>query len=179
MLSEHRPCVQPGKLLNLAGLAVNRPSLRSWDASSNPDWSSSFCTCPCLSLRIRGGMRGTRGARRGPSNKGLCQVQGGCSLREADGRSGGHPMVDRISLPKARNIKSMSWITPAGATLSRNLRISTCFRAVYWVPQFERQSLVCLRAGRLSLSGAPAGVSKASCGIGEIASREERYEMRL
>ena len=112
----------------LAGLAVNRPSLRSWDASSNPDWSSSFCTCPCLSLRIRGGMRGTRGARRGPSSKGLCQVQGGCSLREADGRSGGHPMVDRISLPKARNIKSMSWITPAGATLSRNLRIPILLR---------------------------------------------------
>ena len=83
---------------NLAGLAVNRSSLRSRDASSNPDWSSSFCTCPCLSLRIRGGMRGTRGARRGPSSKGMCQVQGGCSLREADGRSGGHPMVDRISL---------------------------------------------------------------------------------
>ena len=37
-------------------------------------------------------------------------------------------MVDRISLPKARNIKSMSWITPAGATLSRNLRIPILLR---------------------------------------------------
>ena len=51
--------------------------------------------------------------------------------------------------------------------------------AVYWFPQFVRQSLVCLQAGRLSLSGAQAGVSKASCEIGEIASREEGHEMGL
>ena len=131
-------------------------------------------------------MRGTRGARRGPSSKGLCQVQGGCSLREADGRSGGQPMVDLLAAAlcgrvfrekrlavKSEEYKFMSWLTSAGATLSRNLRISTCFRAVYWFPQFVLLSLVRLRAGRLLLLGTPTGVSEveASCGFGETTSR--------
>ena len=37
-------------------------------------------------------------------------------------------MVDRIASRYSEEYKIMSWLTPAGATLSRSLRIPTLFR---------------------------------------------------